>query len=68
MLIEIIFFALFVRAQAQRFFFRVLATCDVLFALTKVLIIKYIFNFCLLRDLITCNVLNERIFVVNIAF
>jgi len=68
MLIEIIFFALFVRAQAQGFFFRVLATCDVLFALTKVLIIKYIFNFCLLRDLITCNVLNERIFVVNIAF
>ncbi len=66
-LIEIILFALFVRTQAQRFFFLVSIACDVLFASTKVSIIKYVFHFCLLCDLMIYNVLNERIFVVNIA-
>jgi len=49
------------------FFFLVSIACDVLFASTKVLIIKYVFHFCLLCDLMIYNVLNERIFVVNIA-
>jgi len=49
------------------FLFFASIACNILFTLTKVLIIKYIFNFYLLRNLIIYNILNKKIFAINIA-
>jgi len=66
-LIEI-FFLLFLFARKRNIsFFLAFTICNILFASTKVLIIRYVFNFCLLCNLIICNILNKRIFAINIA-